>query len=285
MERKSHSAPICDYDDISDRFGISLTQGFESRNIYSPLADMIRDSSAEIWERCQYEVLREKSNNLEVISSSILAYEHAIKPTKAKLRLNSTTPGNPESAEILEIEKPKTEKREASFGDGEGNGHAAQDGSVVTKAERMTFVLKRVCDKFSRCTHKDFAVLQWLILSSATPAWKARVFDTMYEEGSMPFGAAVLMRSTVLAMVVASAMKYRCITTAQEQELSVTLYKAFVSGKFDELSLEGFHCLSEDCNAWLSGYQLYKQTDSAAHQKYLTAVSAIRQIKTDEHAR
>lgn len=263
-----------DFSDIVDSYGIDLSkpEPLFTRNMYSPLADMMDSRSPDVWRQSEYEVTGHISDDLSLLAASIMRSEHAQSQSKGNVRLNSTTPDCPETADILGLKKAETK--------GAPGVEAPKEGKKqFTKAERRAAVLSRVVANFGRYANKELSFLQWLLMSSATPAWKLAVFEELFPSGSVDYNGGRLGRNFISAVIIASCSRYRPVSTDEELALISALRRSMAEGATFDITVDGFACLTDDCSSWLSGYQLYRQGASPQHSEYLAFVSAFRSSK------
>jgi len=264
-------------------------------NSFTPLARMLGSFSPGEWSDVEYDVLGEVTSTLKDIAQACLREEFAVVQVPRNMRLNSTLPECPELASVMGMEEEAGVSADAtvSFDAGQSaseewaanaTSSRTSEKAKTTKEQRRRYVIDRVKRRLLTLKNGHLGIIQWLLLSPATPAWKKTIMREICPDGFLRVFDIDMTLEFIFALIIVAASRWRVVKCVMEQNLEKQVLAIMERDEHNPLiDLTSFTCLQDACYGWLSQCRLAKRTLNETHKNMSSLLSAFVDFDYSRH--
>lgn len=264
-------------------------------NSFTPLATMLSSFSPGVWADVEYNFLQESTTTLKDIAQACLREEFAVVQAARNMRLNSTLPDCPELASVMGMEEDDGVSADTVVSLDAGlpaseewavNATASRSSAKtkITKEQRRRYVIDRVKRRLLLLKNGHIGIVQWLLLSPATPAWKKTIIREICPDGFLKVFDIELTCEFMFALAVVASSRWRTVPCVLEQTLEKQLLAIMERDDHNPLiDLTPFTCLTDSCYGWLAQCRLARRTLNETHKNMSSLLSAFVEFDYSRH--
>jgi len=230
-------------------------------NAFAPLSYVMENDEPEMWDNALSGFYADVPSTIANVCRGIRNSEHARRARPGFLRLNGTLPDAPETSKNLGLQTVERSDQDKAVegGDNVGKVRTKEIAAAASKQKRLKHVLERVTNRLSNAGDVNAAIFSWLVLSSATPAWKLAVFKNICRSELLDFDSSKLNLNAVKGLILLSSKRYRKRTLPEEMRAISEFENQFRSRDYTcAVNIKQLECFDADSYAWCStSYTLY----------------------------